>query len=616
MTQTYHIDFEPVGRRGECPAGQDLLESARQLGVDLVNICGGAGTCGRCKVQILEGEIPEPTDKDLKFFSDADLAAGYRLACRVVPQSNLKVRVPAESLTTPQRTQVEGIEVPVEPEPPVRVYPVELDPSWLEDLRADWERLAEALDKQHQITVTLADLWALRQLSPILRVDRKQWRARAAVRGDELIGVLAPEAPVLGLAVDLGTTKVAGYLLDLGTGATLASRGKMNPQIAYGEDVIARQDYAIESEAGAEKLSRLVIDTFNEMAAEMCTEIGAQPADILETVVVANTAMHHLMLRLPVKQLANAPYVPNVQQALDIKARDLGLQTAPGSYLHLLPNIAGYVGADHVAMMLATEVYQVTEGAILALDIGTNTEVCLAHNGTLTSLSCASGPAFEGAHIRHGMRAASGAIERVRIHDGQVEYQTIGDAPAVGICGSGILDILAQLADAGVVLNSGRMNTDHPRVRGEGGQREFVLVSAEEQPDGRAEVTFTQKDVRELQLAKGAIRTGVDALLESQQITIQDVDQVLIAGAFGSYIDVESAIRVGMLPALPLERVEQVGNAAGMGAKLALISMTQRRLAQEFAARVRYIELAAQPNFSQLFAQSMYVGEAPQGKGR
>ena len=616
MTQTYHIDFEPVGRRGESPAGQDLLESARQMGVDLVNICGGAGTCGRCKVQILEGEIPEPTDKDIKFFSEADLAAGYRLACRVVPQSNLKVRVPAESLTTPQRTQVEGIEVPVEPEPPVRVYSVELEPSWLEDLRADWERLAEALAKQYKVTVTQADLWALRQLSPTLRADRKQWRARAAVRGDELIGVLKPEAPLLGLAVDLGTTKVAGYMLDLETGATLASRGKMNPQIAYGEDVIARQDYAIESEAGAEKMSRLVIDTLNEMIVEMCTEIGAQPADVLEAVVVANTAMHHLMLRLPVKQLANAPYIPNVQQALDLKARDLGLEIAPGGYLHLLPNIAGYVGADHVAMILATEVYKVTEGAILALDIGTNTEVCLANNGTLTSLSCASGPAFEGAHIRHGMRAASGAIERVRIRNGQVEYQTIGNTPAVGICGSGILDTLAQLADAGVVQLSGRMNADHPRVRGESGEREFVLVSADEQPDGRAEVTFTQKDVRELQLAKGAIRTGVDALLESQQITMQDVDQVLIAGAFGSYIDVESAIRVGMLPSIPLERVDQVGNAAGMGAKLALISMTQRRLAQEFAARVRYIELATQPNFSQLFAQSMYVGEAPQSKNR
>jgi uncharacterized 2Fe-2S/4Fe-4S cluster protein (DUF4445 family) len=255
-------------------------------------------------------------------------------------------------------------------------------------------------------------------------------------------------------------------------------------------------------------------------------------------------------------------------------------------------------------MILATGVHQVEGGAVLALDIGTNTEVCLAHDGSLTSLSCASGPAFEGAHIKHGMRAANGAIERVRLVDGIVEYQTIGDAAPVGLCGSGILDALAELVKDGVVKENGRMNQQDPRVRGIDAKREFVLVAED---DGRPAVTLTQKDVRELQLAKGAIRTGVDVLLESRNLEPGQVDRVIIAGAFGSYIDVASAIGIGMLPEMDLDRFSQVGNAAGMGAKLALISMTKRAEAQAFAERVRYIELATAPGFSNIFARSMYV---------
>lgn len=602
--KTHHIDFEPVGRRGDCPASLSLLDCARQLGVELVNLCGGIGTCGRCQVQILEGDLPSPSAKEIERISPEKLAAGYRLACKFIPQGSVKVRVPPDSLTTPQRTQVEGIESPVEPEPAVKGYPVSIPPASLDDLRADADRLVEALAIDYGIEIERIDLDALRKLSPLLRAN--QWQVQAMVREGELISISPPGTRPLGMAVDLGTTKIAGYLLDLETGHTLASRGSMNPQIAYGEDVIARQDIAIGNETEAKKLSDLVIETLNDMAEGMCKEINAAPADIMEMVLVGNTAMHHLLLRLPVKQLAMAPYVPNVKQALDIKARDIGLRIAPGGYLHLLPNIAGYVGADHVAMVLATGVYKETERTVLALDIGTNTEVCLAHNGTLTSLSCASGPAFEGAHITHGMRAAKGAIERVRIDDGQILIQTIGETEPVGICGSGILDTLAELANAGIVEKSGKMK-DHPRVRGERATREFVLVSEEEQHDGRPALTFTQKDVRELQLAKGAIRTGVDVLLDSQNITADDLDQVIIAGAFGTYIGVESAMTIGMLPRIPRERVEQVGNAAGMGAKLCLISTTQRRIAKEFAARIKYLELAIYPKFSSYFAKSMYV---------
>jgi uncharacterized 2Fe-2S/4Fe-4S cluster protein (DUF4445 family) len=328
---------------------------------------------------------------------------------------------------------------------------------------------------------------------------------------------------------------------------------------------------------------------------------------VLEAVVVGNTAMHHLFLQIATQQLARAPYVAAVSSALDVKARDLGLDLSPGATVHLLPNIAGYVGADHVAMLLATGMAQ-AGGVVLALDIGTNTEVCLANHGRLTSLSCASGPAFEGAHIRHGMRAAPGAIEHVRLVDGKVEYQTIGDAPPVGLCGSGILDALAQLYLRGLVDRRGRMQDGDGRVRGEKGEREFVLAST---GDGDpAAITFTQKDVRELQLAKGAMRCGVDALLDANGLKARDVDAVIIAGAFGTYIDVASAMTIGMLPAMALERVRQVGNAAGMGAKLALISRSKRAEAQELASRVDYLELATMPNFAMAFAQATYLGES------
>lgn len=601
---TIHVDFEPVGRRGRCPAGNTVLHCARELGVDLVNLCGGAGTCGRCVIQIMEGEVSKPTPGESKFLSSEQLAAGYRLACQTVPLGNCKVRVPPESLTTPQRTQVEGEELLVEVEPLVQTYPVTLCPPSLEDLRADAGRLLEALAQQHGITASALDLAVLRELSPCLR-DRG-WQVRVAVRDKEVVALLPPAARPLGLAVDLGTTKIAAYLVDLGTGRTLAVKGVMNPQIAYGEDVIARLAFAGKSPAQAARLQELVVETLNQTVVEMCAEAGTAPAHIVEAVVVGNTAMHHLFVGLPVDQLAKAPYVPAVASALDVKARDLGLRFAPGATVHLLPNIAGYVGADHVAMLLATGVTR-AEGLVLAVDIGTNTEICLANHGMLTSLSCASGPAFEGAHIKHGMRAANGAIEHLRLVDDRIEYQTIGGVPPAGLCGSGILDTLAQLYQAGIVDSRGRMG-EHPRVRDAQGMREFVLVAENERGDGRPAITFTQQDVRELQLAKGAMRTGINVLLEVNGVTAEEIDQVIIAGAFGTYIDVASAIAIGMLPRLPLNRFRQVGNAAGMGAKLALISKTKRNEAQAIASRVRYIELATAPQFATTFAQAMHLG--------
>jgi uncharacterized 2Fe-2S/4Fe-4S cluster protein (DUF4445 family) len=602
---SHRVDFEPVGRRGECQAGDSLLECARHLGVDLVSLCGGNGSCGRCIVQVMAGAISEPVPGEGKFLSAGQLATGYRLACQTIPMGDCKVRVPLESLTAPQRTQVEGEEIQVSPEPVIQTYLATLSPPALGDLQADAERLIDALARQHGLPGTAVDLAILRQLSRCLRGG--DWQIRVAVRSREIVALLPPGARPLGLAVDLGTTKIAAYLVDLETGRTLVSEGIMNPQIAYGEDVIARLVFAKGDPAQAAILQDLIAKALNRVAAEMCTKVGAEPTHIVDSVVVGNTAMHHLFVGLPTEQLVRAPYVPAVVSALDVKARDLGLYVAPGAYTHLLPNVAGYVGADHVAMLLVTEIAQ-AEGVVLALDIGTNTEVCLANHGKMTSVSCASGPAFEGAHIKYGMRAAKGAIEHVRLVDDRIEYQTIGGAPPVGLCGSGILDGLAELCRTGILDARGKLG-EHPRVRtgSDDGVREFVLVSEEER-SGQPAITITQKDVRELQLAKGAMHAGIQMLLEEQGLAADEIDRVIVAGAFGTYIDVSSAIAIGMLPPLPLDRFRQIGNAAGMGAKLALISGSKRSEAQAMARRVGYIELATEPRFTHVFARAMHLG--------
>jgi uncharacterized 2Fe-2S/4Fe-4S cluster protein (DUF4445 family) len=594
----FTIDFEPVGRRGEFSGDQSLMDCARQLNVDLVSICGGVGSCDRCKVQVIAGKVSKPTLEEEAELSARDLELGYRLACQTYPLSNVKLHVPPESLTAPQRTQIEGLDVDVEPDPPIRGLDAHLTPPTLESPQADAQNLWAALAAQGIETGEI-DFRVQQSLSQKIR--EHDWQVRVALRGNEIVALGAPSTRWLGLAVDIGTTKVAGYLIDLESGKTLASKGLMNPQISYGEDVVARIVAASKSPADAARLQALLAEALSQLTTDLCAETDTKPEEVVEAVVVGNTAIHHLFLRLPVKQLGLSPYVPATDVALDIKAREIGLQIAPGAYIHLLPNIAGYVGADHVAMLLATRLAD-TNGVTLALDIGTNTEICLNHKGKMTSVSCASGPAFEGAHIRFGMRAAPGAIEHVRLEEGRLEVQTIAGEPPIGICGSGLLDIVAQLRLNDVLDRSGKMSA-HSLVQNRNGAAEFVLA---ERPD-LDPITLSQKDVRELQLAKAAIRLGIQALVEAEGLTENDLEQVIIAGAFGTFIDVESAISIGMLPDLPLERFKQVGNAAGTGARLALISQSEREKANQIAQRDGYIELAKVPNFNRKFAQATYL---------
>jgi len=598
------INFKPTGKSGKCRGDQSLLDCAHQSGVDIVSICGGHGRGNCCKVRVLKGAVSEPTTNELKVFSPQELKEGWRLACQTYPRGDLELLVPPGSMTTMQRLQVEGFEIAVAPDSPVHSYDICLPAPSMSDLQADAERVLEEL-KNQRINCSSIDIEVLKNASPLLRAW--DWKAKVFVRGSEVVAIGHQSARQLGLAVDLGSTKIAAYLMDLGSGKTLAARGAMNPQFAYGDDIVSRLSFVLEKRGGGKLMQKLVIDEVNRLLLDLCSEVDTHPNEIVEAVIVGNTAMHHLLLKLPVGQLASAPYVPAVKGALDIKARDLGLNIAAGAYVHVLPNIAGFVGADHVAMLLATKEIWQKESLALAIDIGTNSEVSLIDSAEIASVSCASGPAFEGAAVKNGMRAAAGAIERLRISGNAVDYLTIDKAKPIGICGSGILDAIAQLRLAGVVDKSGRMLNNHARVRDDKMQREFIISEGER--NELPAITITQKDVRAIQLAKGALRSGIQALLNARSHSSEEIKKVIIAGAFGSYIDVSSAIITGMLPSLPLNRFEQVGNAAGMGAKLALVSGSKRAEAQSIASKVHYIELAAAPDYVKILVEAVGMDE-------
>jgi uncharacterized 2Fe-2S/4Fe-4S cluster protein (DUF4445 family) len=600
-TRKVNIDFEPVGKRVQIEVGASLLDAARQAGVELVSLCGGVGLCQGCRLRLARGEASPVNRLEQDALGEADIASGYRLACQTYPESDAKVDLPPESLATPQRLQVEGQEVDIPVDPLVVPADVETEPPALDDLRSDTRRLDDALAGQGLPPAT-AGLAVLASLSE--RIRAQGWRARLALRGREVVGLLPWHSQLLGLAVDVGTTKLAAYLMDLGTGQTVAKAGAMNPQVAYGEDVVSRIAYANENPRGREVLQAIVAEALNKLAAELCSQAGASADQIVEAVVVGNTAMHHLFAGLPVQQLGYAPYVPAVSDPLDFPAAEVGLHLATGAHVHLPPNIAGYVGADHVAMLLATGAPGLA-GTVVALDIGTNTEITLVSEGRMLTCSCASGPAFEGAHVREGMRAAPGAIERVQIADSSVRSYTIGEQPPVGICGSGILDTMAELLGAGILDGRGAFKRSHSLVSQTEAGDAFLLVPGNKTGHGR-DIMVTRKDVNEVQLAKSAIRSGIDILLSEAGLEAGAIDRFIVAGAFGSYISIKSAIRVGMFPGIPVQRFVQVGNAAGMGAKRMLISARERRAAEGIARRTRYVELTVHPSFHEIFVQNMY----------
>ena len=599
---SFTVDFEPIGRRVEAEEGETLLIVAQRGGVSLAAVCGGGGTCGRCMVQLMSGDVSPPTENERGRVGAERIAKGYRLACETRARGDCKVNVPPSSLTTEQRTQVEGRELDVALDPLVHSYDVQLSPASREDLRSDGTRLCDALQARG-LDCLRVDLGAAQRLPHILR--QHDWRVTAAVIKDKVVAVLPPNNPPLGIAVDLGSTKLAGYLVNLATGKTLAAQGMMNPQIAYGEDVMARLTYAVQHADGGRQLQQVIVKGLDDLACALCKRAGQKPEDVVEAVIVGNTAMHHLLLGLPTQQLGVAPYVAALSEPCDLLARDIGLQFAPDVFVHILPNIAGFVGADHVAMLLGSGISS-SDDVVMGLDIGTNTEVALKVGDRLYTCSTASGPAFEGAHIEAGMRAAPGAIERVWINEGKLLYRVIGDQLPVGLCGSGILDAVGQLLKVGVLDARGAMSLDHPSVRRGPHGPEFVLVPRSDSGNGE-DIVLSRRDVSEIQLAKGAMRAGTEVLMLEAGITIDDLDRIVIAGAFGSYIDVRNALRVGMFPPLPPDRFEQVGNAAGVGARLVLLSAEQRAVAAEIAEQAEYVELTNDSRFTMAFADAMMM---------
>jgi uncharacterized 2Fe-2S/4Fe-4S cluster protein (DUF4445 family) len=599
------VILQPIGRRIEVPAGTNLLETARLAGVDLIAICGGEGSCGGCRIRPVEGQLSPRTLTEQAELSNADLAAGYRLACQTEVLGNVRVDIPPESFTTPQRLQVEGQETETDNDPVILPVEVEVFPASMQDLRSDLTRVKEALAAQN-----LPGAFFSRRVTLGLpgKLRANDWHLRLALRGNEVVAVLPPGSPLYGLAVDIGTTKLAAYLVNLISGETAAKAGAMNPQIAYGEDVISRITYVNEHAEGAQTLQTHLIESLNQLLETLCAEVGITRGQVVEAVLVGNTAMHHLLVGLPVKQLGESPYIAAASDAMQFPAEEIGLELAPGAYIYLPPNLAGYVGTDHVSMLLGAELVAPAQ-TTLALDIGTNTEISLIHQGKHFSCSCASGPAFEGAHIKDGMRAAPGAIERVHFSGEKVHVQTINAQPACGICGSGILDAVSELRKAGLLDARGALAGTHPHLTGTGRRAEFILVPAAETAVGR-ELKISRSDINEIQLAKGAIRAGIEVLLERAGIPATGIQSFIVAGAFGTYLDLESAITIGMFPNLPRERFAQVGNAAGSGARALLVSAHQRQLADELSQRVEYVELANHPDFMKIYVRALAFGNS------
>ena len=601
--EAFRIDLQPVGRRADVTAGTTLLAAARSVGVELQSVCGGAGTCGSCRVRLAHGVLSPPTAAEKDELTREEMADGYRLACQAVALSDARLDIPAESLTAPQRVQVEGEDLKVALQPVVFPVDVDIAPPSANDVRSDVTRLRAAVPSSNgEVEFPLPVLVSLPE-----KLRSQEWSARLAVRRvnhtSQVVGVLPPRSRMLGLAVDIGTTKIAAYLIDLEEGETIGRMGTVNPQIAYGEDVISRISFANDHVEGLSLLQNKVVQAINELAAELCAGAVASPQHIVDAVVVGNTVMHHLFAGLPVRQLGTAPFVPVISEKLEIPATQVGISLSAGAMIYLPPNIAGYLGADHVAMLLGSGIDQ-SRRTVLAIDIGTNTEISLVYRGRVLSCTCASGPAFEGAHIKHGMRAAQGAIERVRIIDSKVCTHTIGGVPPVGICGSGILDAVAEMLAANVLDKRGNFCTDNLFIPRSASRSAFVVAPAAITGQG-SDIVITRHDVIEIQLAKAAIRAGIEVLLREAAIDYRSIDEIVIAGAFGSYLDIRSAIRVGLFPPLPLERFRQVGNAAGTGARQMLLSAKQRRTAEETAQQVEYIELTSHPEFSGWFAREL-----------
>lgn len=626
------VVFTPSGKRGRFPLGTPILTAARQLGVDIDSVCGGRAICGRCQVEVGEGSfakhgITSAADHLLAFTATEEryrarkgLARGRRLSCQATLQGDVVIDVPPESQVhrplVRKRAEARAIEL----DPVTRLHYVEVEEPDMHRQRGDLERLRDALERQWGLGGLTVDLAPLQGLQRALRAGG--WRVTVAVhRGERIVAVWPGfKERVCGVAVDVGSTTVAAHLCDLGSGEVLASTGVMNPQIRFGEDLMSRVSYAMMNPGGVAEMTAAVREALNALVPALCAEAGVEPTDVLELVAVGNPIMHHLLLGIDPVELGGAPFALATDSAVELPAQEAGLTAAnPSARLYLLPCIAGHVGADCAAVILS-ESPHLGEEITLIVDVGTNAEIVLGNRGRLLACSSPTGPAFEGAQIGNGQRAAPGAIERVRIDRETLEprFRVIGcelwsdepgfaqatrRTPVSGICGSGIIEVLAEMYLAGILTRDGVIDgasaARSARVRPDG--RTFAYVLREGEP----EIVIRQTDIRAIQLAKAALHAGARLLMD--HLGVERVDRVVLAGAFGSHIDPLHAMVLGMIPDCPLGKVSSAGNAAGTGARIALLNGAAREEIERLVRRVEKIETAIEPRFQEHFVAAMAI---------
>lgn len=629
----FTVIFQPSGRRGKVSQGKTILEASRELGVNIASICGGTGLCGKCRVRTGKGpsaakraantppsvcrQVSPWQDKEGRFIRKQQRADGYRLACVARISGDVSIFVPEESRQAQQVVRKEAGKRSFGLKPAVTHRVVKVAPTTARNHSGDFERLKKSLARHHNLPASITiDYPALRKLPDALRQGKGSVTV-AAWMEKEIIDVKpgTVKQKAYGLAVDIGTTTVVAHLCHLQSGSVAATETMMNPQIVYGEDVMSRISYCATHAGAHETLHRSIIEGLNGLVQALTNRCGIHAEDIFELAIVGNTVMHHLLIGIDPAYLGASPFVPAIHQSINIRARDLGLHVHPSANVHVLPIEAGFVGADNVGVLIAERPYRRKKMALI-IDAGTNGELVLGNKEKLLCASCATGPALEGAHIAFGMRAAPSAIERVRIDPStfEVTFTVIGpqggsnrvkSPGAIGICGSGIIDATAELFRTGIIDATGRFRKDIPsrRFRINEGVPEFVIAWKRETAIG-CDITITQQDVRNVQLAKGALYTG--AKLMMRRLGIDRVDTVVLAGAFGSSINPEAAMIIGMFPDCALKNVRAVGNAAGDGARMALLNRDKRREAEQIASEVEYIELAAEKEFQKEFLDALY----------
>lgn len=594
IARKLEVTYLPFDRTTRVPAGTSVFSAAHWIGLPIDSTCGGRGTCGKCKVRIVKGRS-DPEGADHRLLRPSEIADGWRLSCQARIYEDMTCEVP-QLLRVPKAATM-GLGRLVILDPNVRKLYLELSEPSLNDQRSDVQRLKDALTEEgHDMVAGVA---VLRTLPHVFR--EAGFRVTAVLAGEHLVAVEAGDTTgdCYGVAFDVGTTTLVGTLMDLRTGMAASVLSTLNGQAPFGADVISRISHGMNGPEALEELRGAVVATMNSVLEGLYRETGVSPRQTYEAVVVGNVTMLHLLLGVDPSPLSMSPFTPAFMDQLSVEARDVGLNIHPQAYVQTLPALGAYVGADIVAGVLATGIVREDRTRVL-VDVGTNGEIVLGSAQRALATAAPAGPAFEGSQIRCGMRATSGAIEGVQLSD-RVELQVIGgDVAPQGICGSGLVDAVAQLLVTGLMEHSGRLRLpvdvpDHPlrdRLIDIDGMRAFLLA------DG---VYLTQRDIRELQFAKGSIATGIKVLMDILGVTAENLDQVLLGGSFGSYLNPESARIIGLVPPVDVDRIIAVGNSAGEGAKIALLSYRERQVAFELPARIEYVELSGRADFNDSF---------------